>query len=347
MFLYYEDGKIRWNKDHLSDGVLASPAGHSNTDWDNYGLRSKYDLTLKSLTLTAAFDWWSEGGKTWNVRAADDRRVWGYDGRFNFVSPYLGARYDFALHNDWTLTPAAGLRYYCSSDFDNEAAANLALTLAHEEIAFFTSYARGVHYPGVYVRGVSPLNWPTLTAETLDSLEAGFRYELNEVVALHSSLFRMKVANRLDTAPGGFLNSGAMEAYGLETALHFYPRRDLTIFAGGAYTYRKTRPVSRLPEVTLSAGSSWQINKHLRWEIDAEYVSTQYGYGMRTVNPPLEKIDSFITVNTRLSLDLRALSKLQGEIYVAIDNLTGQHYEYFPGYPLPGTMWYAGLKLKF
>jgi outer membrane receptor protein involved in Fe transport len=81
--------------------------------------------------------------------------------------------------------------------------------------------------------------------------------------------------------------------------------------------------------------------------VDAEYVASQFGYSVRTVNPVLEKIDDYLVFNTRLSLDLKAFSKLKGELYVAVENFTNQHYEYFPDYPMPGIMWYTGMKLKF
>jgi outer membrane receptor protein involved in Fe transport len=68
---------------------------------------------------------------------------------------------------------------------------------------------------------------------------------------------------------------------------------------------------------------------------------------MRSINPDLEKLDDYLAVNTRLSLDLRALCPLDGELYVAVENLTNRHYEYFPGYPMPGIMWYTGMKVKF
>ena len=36
-----------------------------------------------------------------------------------------------------------------------------------------------------------------------------------------------------------------------------------------------------------------------------------------------------------------------GEVYVAAENAFNRHYEYFPGYEMPGTMVYIGCKLKF
>jgi hypothetical protein len=48
-----------------------------------------------------------------------------------------------------------------------------------------------------------------------------------------------------------------------------------------------------------------------------------------------------------VSLDLQSISEMNGELYVAAENFTNQHYEYFPDYPMPGIMWYVGMKLKF
>ena len=344
---YYELGKIRWRKDHLTDGVLASPPGNSNTDWDNYGGRFAYDILLEPLTLTVALDAWSEGGETWNVRESDKRRVWGYDGRFFTAAPYLGAWYDFDVGSDWTLTPSVGARYYLNSEFDDELAPCAALTLGTDDLSFFVSHARGVHYPGVYVRGVSPATWRSLDAETLDTTEAGVRVDVGEVAAIHTSVFHMDINNRMDATSAGYFNTGEVRANGAEASVHLYPRSDLTLFAGGTYLRPDTRPASRMPEVTFSAGASYQVAQYVRWDLDSQYVAPQYGYSMRTVNPALQKIDDFVVFNTRVSLDLRAFSKLGGELYVAMENFTDQRYEYFPGYPMPGIVWYTGMKLTF
>lgn len=345
--LYYEDGEIRWRKDHLSDGVLTSPAGFSNTDWDNYGFRSSYDILFDRLTLTGSLDSWSEGGETWNIRSFDNRRVWGYNGRFFTTAPYLGARYDFDVGHDWTLTPSVGARHYISTEFDDKTAPCAALTLSREKLNIFVSHARGVHYPGVYIRGVSPSTWRTLEPETLHTTEAGVQMGIGEQAALHTTLFHTEVEDRMDSTSAGYFNTGDMKAQGAEVSLHLYPRNDLSFFVGGTYTDPDTHPVSRMPEVTFTAGSSYRITHALRWDLDAQYVTTQYAYSMRSINPDLAKLDDYLAVNTRLSLDLRALCPLDGELYVAVENLTNRHYEYFPGYPMPGIMWYTGMKVKF
>ncbi|HPK38144.1 MAG TPA: hypothetical protein PLH01_07680, partial [Kiritimatiellia bacterium] len=334
-------------KDHLTDGNLKSPAGYSNTDWHNYGFRSAYDILIERLTLTGALDTWSEGGETRNILDSTGKRVWGYNGRFFTTAPYAGARYDFDAGRNWTLTPSLGARYYASNEFDDELAPCAALTLAREALQFFVSHARGVHYPGIYMRGTSPSTWRSLDAETMDTTEAGVHAELGSCAAIHASVFHMEVENRMDSTTAGYLNVGELKANGVEASLHLYPRKDLSFFAGGAYTDPEDSPVSRMPEVTFSAGSSYWVTRYLRWDLDAEYVTTQYGYSMRTVDPVLEKLDDYLTFNTRLSLDLQAFSKLKGELYVAAENFTNQHYEYFPDYPMPGVMWYTGMKVKF
>ncbi len=344
---YFEDGEIKWHKDHLIDGNLLSPPGYSNTDWHNYGFRSAYDIFIERLTLTASLDSWSEGGATKNINENIGKSVWGYNGRFFTTAPYAAARYDFYLGHDWTLTPSAGTRYYLSNEFDNEWAPCAALTLERDGLSFFVSHARGVHYPGIYMRGTSPGTWRLLDAEIMDTTETGTHLEFGELAALHASLFHTKVQNRMDSTMSGYINTGKVRANGAEISLHLYPSKDLTVFAGGTYTDPQDHPVSRMPELTSSAGLSYRVSKYLRWDIDTEYVASQYAYSMRTVNPVLEKLDDHLVFNTRVALDMRSFSSLDGEVYVAAENFTNQHHEYFPGYPMPGVMWYTGMKLKF
>ncbi len=345
--VYFEDGQVEWHKDHLTEGNLLSPAGWSNTDWHNYGFRSLYDVLIERLTLTAGVDSGSEGGRTKNIREADGKRVWGYNGRFFTTAPYAGARYDFDVGRAWTLTPSLGSRAYLSSEFDNEWAPCGALTLAREGLSLYVSHARGVHYPGIYMRGTSPATLNVVDAEVMDTTEAGAHVELWDAAALHVAVFRTAVDDRLDFAAGRYLNTGEMTAHGAEASLHLYPSQDLTLFAGGTYTDPEEHPVSRLPEVTASAGASYQVSRYVRWDVDAESVASQYAYSMRTVNPSLQKLEGHLVFNTRVSLDLQALSRLNGELYVAVENFTNQDHEYFPGYPMPGVMWYTGMKLKF
>ena len=46
-------------------------------------------------------------------------------------------------------------------------------------------------------------------------------------------------------------------------------------------------------------------------------------------------------------MPLDSFSPFDGEIYVSAENLTNADYEYYPGYPMPGIMWYVVCKFKF
>ncbi len=342
---YFDDGEIKWHQDNLSPGR----PGYSNTDWHNYGFRSLYDILLEELTLTAGVDSWSEGGRTGNFPDATRLRVWGFRKRFFYTAPYLGAHYDFALDDVWTLTPAAGSRYYLSNEFDNEWAPNAALTLAREGLKFYTSYARGIHYPGIYMYGTSPNTWKSLTAETMDTYELGTQVDIGHEWSVQAALLRQEVEERMEGTTRGYLNSGSMDANGAELSAHWYPLRELSFYMGGAYMRPEEHPASRLPAWTFSAGSSWRIFEYLRLDLDAQYVDSQHAYSVRANPDPatLEKLENFLVFNSRLALDTRAFCKLEGELYLAAENFTNQHYEYFPGYEMPGVLWYTGMKLKF
>ena len=156
-----------------------------------------------------------------------------------------------------------------------------------------------------------------------------------------------EVEDRIDSTSSGYINTGDMTAYGVEGALHLYPHQDLSFFIGGNYSDPQDHPVSRMPEATVSAGTIYKITEYIKWNLDAQYVSTQYAYSMRSTNPDLEKIDDYILLNTKISLDMNLFCKQDGELYVALENLTDERYEYFPDYPMPGIIWYTGMKLKF
>ena len=342
---YFDDGQIRWHQDNLSPNV----PGYSKTDWHNYGFRSLYDFLIEDFTLTAGLDSWSDGGRTGNYPDRTGKRVWGFRQRFFTTAPYLGGRYDFDLNETWTLTPSLGSRYYISNEFDNEWAPNAALTLAKEGMQFYASRSRGVHYPGIYMYGTSAATWKSLNAETLDTTELGTHIDIGSEWSIHAALLRVEADDRMESTSRGYVNAGGMDANGAEVSLHWYPTKTLAVFAGGTYMEPEDHPVSRLPEATVTAGASWQAFDYLRLDLDAQYVTSQYAYSVRANPDPatLEKLNDFLVFNARAALDLRAFSKLDGELYVAAENFTNQDYEYFPGYPMPGIVWYVGTKLKF
>ncbi len=192
------------------------------------------------------------------------------------------------MGRDWTLTPSAGARHYVSSEFDNETAPCAALTLARDDLSLFVSHARGVHYPGVYIRGVSPSTWRTLEAETLDTTEAGVQVEMGERAALHATLFHTEVENRMDATSAGYFNTGEMKAQGAEVSLHLYPSKDLTLFTGGTYTDPESH-LSRACGGHSQSGRLLRSRARSRCDLDAEYVTRAVRLRMTHGQPRLGK----------------------------------------------------------
>ena len=350
--LYFERGKIDWWQDGLCKTPAGAMDGNAHTEWLNFGFRNFYDWNVwKDLWITAGFDLADEYGETETRNVENGKVPFETNGRLDTISPYLGARYDFRLNGDWTLTPSIGSRYYIHTKYDNEWSPDAALTLDwQEKVQLFVNGSRGVHYPGVYTRAVSAdYAAGTLTAETMDYVSGGTKVALDETADLLVTVFHTDAQNRIDKTTKGYLNAGGMRATGVELSGHWRPTDDLAFFAGLTYTNPETSPVSRLPEWMATAGGTWKICDYLKWTLDGQFIDEMYAYSVRSSEEAAElrELDAGFLLNTRLAVPLDSFTPFEGELYLSLENLTNSHYAYYPGYPMDGIMWYLGCKLKF
>ncbi len=347
--VYVTDGRIRWHKDHISDTNPFSPHGWSKTDWQTWGYRGLYDFIFGDATVSLGLDEMVERGRTRTINGRTGRRTWAPGEKYQFLtSPYAAARYDLHIDDEWTLTPSIGSRYHFMSDLHGEWAPSAAVTLGTEQFGVFASYARAAHYPGLVFRA-NTRAWDSIDAETMDTFTLGLRSKPVEWLSIHASAFRNDIEDRFDLdAAGQYHNASDLKATGLELTVRATPTDDLALYAGATYTIAETHPVSRLPEATGVVGASWRFLEHLHLDADVEYSSSMYAYTVRSADPSdLSKVPCFWTANVRLACDLEAFSPLDGEVYLAGENVFNRHYEYFPGYEMPGAMIYVGCKLRF
>lgn len=350
--LYFERGKIDWWQDGLCKTPAGAMDGNAHTEWLNFGFRNFYDWNVwKDLWITAGFDLADEYGETETRNVENGKVPFETNGRLDTISPYLGARYDFRLNDDWTLTPSIGSRYYIHTKYDNEWSPDAALTLDwQEKVQLFVNGSRGVHYPGVYTRAVSAdYAAGTLTAETMDYVSGGTKVALDETADVLVTVFHTDAQNRIDKTTKGYLNAGGMRATGVELSGHWRPTDDLAFFAGLTYTNPETSPVSRLPEWMATAGGTWKICDYLKWTLDGQFIDEMYAYSVRSSEEAAElrELDAGFLLNTRLAVPLDSFTPFEGELYLSLENLTNSHYAYYPGYPMDGIMWYLGCKFKF
>lgn len=350
--VYFERGQIDWWQDGLCKTPAGPMDGNAHTEWLNFGFRNLYDWNVwKGLWLTGGLDVADEYGETETRNLRNGKVPFDADGRLDTVSPYLGIRYDFSLAEDWTLTPSVGSRYYFHGKYNDEWSPDAALTLDwREQVQLFANGSRGVHYPGVYTRAVSPdYARDTLDAETMDYVSGGAKVAVDETADLLVTVFHTDARHRIDKTNRGYVNAGGMRATGVELSGHWRPTDALAFFAGLAYTNPETSPVSRLPRWTATAGGAWQVCDWLKWTIDGQFIDEMYAYSVRSSDEAAElrELDAGLLVNTRLAVPLASFTPFGGELYVALENLTNSDFEYYPGYPIGGIMWYAGCKFRF
>lgn len=351
--VYVTDGKIRWRKDHFSDMNPQSPWGWANTDWDTYGYRGLYDIRFGAFTLSGGLDVMAEEGRTRSINGVTKALAPMPGSKWQreiITAPYLGARYDFYLNDDWKLTPSVGTKYYFNSEFDGEWAPSAAIDLGTEAYGVFASYQRGVHYPGlIFLANREKWGTNECDAETMDNFNVGARAGFEESLEGRVSVFHNRIRNRLDQDRYGlYHNAGELDVTGLETSLHYQYDEDLSFYSGLSLNAAQQRRVSRLPRWTFTLGASYRIFRYLTIDCDTEYVAKMYAYSTRSseVND-LAEVSDFWTANLRLALDTRCCLSVDGEWYVAFENLFDRRYEYFPDYEMPGIMIYCGMKLRF
>lgn len=351
--VYVTDGKIRWRKDHFSDINPASPWGWSKTDWETYGYRGLYDVHFGDFTLSPGLDVMAEEGRTRSINgmtgalapmpgSARQREV--------ITAPYLGARYDFRLTDALTLTPSLGAKYYLNDKFKDEWSPSAALDLGTEDYGLFASYQRGVHYPGlIFLANREKWGTDDCDAETMDNFNVGVRGSFEEAAEGRLSVFHNRIRHRLDQDRYGlYHNAGELDVTGLEASLRYRYDEDLSFYSGLSVSRAEQRRAARLPRWTMTLGASYRVFEYLTVDCDTEYVAKMYAYSTRASEvDDLAEVAGFWTANLRLALDTRFCLPLDGEWYVALENLFNRKYEYFPDYEMPGIMVYCGMKLRF
>ena len=351
--LYFEHGDIAWRKDHLTDGVLSSPPGTADTAWLNFGTRHRYTVNFKDdWRSVLALDLERDGGHTANKRFSDNRRVFGFKGDFLMLSGYGALEKDVHLNDEWTLTPSAGVRMYYHNCYANEFAPTGAVVLDYDEkVALFVQSSRAVHYPGIYTRALSDdFAKGVLSAETMNTISSGVKAMPSEETEVKLSFFRNEIDNRISRLVNGYVNEGEVDTHGIELSFMSSIAKSWSVYGGATWTKAENCRASRMPELTLTAASAWEVCKYLKWIIDAQYIGSMYSYSTRnSINGDMSEsklADGFL-FNTRFSVPLESICSRKGEIYLSVENFTNRHYEYYPGYPIGGIMWYLGCRMAF
>ena len=110
------------------------------------------------------------------------------------------------------------------------------------------------------------------------------------------------------------------------------------------------------PGFQLQAGITWTFLEQFRLYMDAQYLANLYaGTSVRsgTLNytslTDTSKLGDITLLNARVSYRFayEPWRVSDSEIFVAVNNILNQKYEYAKGYGMPGTTIFAGVSTKF
>lgn len=282
---------------------------------------------------------------------------------FSITSPYLAVSQSFQIHDDWAITPSAGVRYYSHSRFDDYVAPHAGLSISSDWLTVFTNYSRGINYPGLeaptlgnILQAAAPsfnTTWQTLAAEINDHVEVGFQVSPFDSTQIDVSLFLDMIQNRYIFAfpphvdfPQ-FTNIGSYEMYGMELSIQQQIAEDWTIFTSLTLLDPSIDNLPYIPSYAVSAGINGKIEE-LRINLDLQYQSETLALN-RARNPAKEntdKVAGFVVVNMRTAYPIPLLGE-KGEVFVAVENLFDSQYAYRPGYPMPGIWGQVGFSASF
>ena len=275
---------------------------------------------------------------------------------FVMTSPYVGIHQDFHVFDGWTLTPSVGVRMYFDNIFATEAAPHAGVQLSSNKFTIYTSYSRGIHYPGLEVFEFSQLypffgnSWRGLTAERDEHVEAGIKTKPFSGTEVDVNLFTDWVSNRydFDFATGTDINFGAYRSQGFELAVKQSITPQWQAFAGWTFLTSTNNLLPFMPHDTLALGLNGTYGK-FKVVLDGQYRSSIWGLtAFRGFGIPVteEQVNPFFVANMRLSYAVPELGK-KGEVFVVVENLFNAQYSYTPGYPQPGAWAQVGVTTSF
>jgi len=345
---YHEDGQIRWDKDRLVGPE--SPAGESNTDWENYGFRLGQTLVLDPFQLHGSLDGASEGGETEN-RTLGGMVPFAYEDRYETLVPGLALDARVKAGPGWELQPSAGVRGYYHSAFDQAIAPHAGLVLKKAGLTLFSNAARGVHYPGVYATGIAANTLEQLEAEILDHGEVGAQWQgMEDRLMLGMTVFRDRTDNLLQWTPRGLLNVGRADADGVEFTTRVHPLHTLALYASLTLLDPDAEKTPRMPAWSASTGASLTLTRRLRLHADVDAVGSQYAINGRdglAARADVEDIDRYMVGNLQLAYSPDVLETARITLFEGCENIADVHYETLGGYPLPGRFFSGGARVMF
>lgn len=248
-------------------------------------------------------------------------------GRFVFEA---GARADKPQGFDLSLSPRAGIAYRFEGD-----ALRLRLSVGRAfKLPSFNALASPPQLggnaqlePEVAWGGSVGVDY---TPSALRVTASVFEYRYNELITFV-----------FDPTMFGLVNLSEVRSRGAELGASFTPIESLTLQANVTRQDVEDRatgePLRNRPEWTGGARVTWRVVPRLRWEVDAQWVSSSRDQQLPSART---EVDGYGIYGTAVTMTLSS----QFALHARVDNLTDEDYETFIGFPGPDRSVRAGLR---
>ena len=306
-------------------------------------------------------------------------RVWAYPDT-TLISPHAAVSQLVGEQEGFHAIPSAGVRYYSHNEFKDKTAPHAGMVLGYGRTDITFNYSRGVNYPSaVSVMNAVVTNstvtdpaeyWKELKPEVVDHYEVGITQSFRETASFGATVFRDKGKDRFQTYMFGVIPTqfndpiGTYEIEGFELTGSVKPVKNLECFASATWmdveatgsdgVTRDEMPYT--PGFQFQAGITWKFLEKFKLYVDMQHLKDVYqgtirrsgtlDYGSLSESSKLDDVTLF---NGRIgySFDCIPLRIKDSEIFLAVNNIFGQDYEYAKGYTMPGTTVFAGYSIKF
>ncbi|MDA3799761.1 MAG: TonB-dependent receptor plug domain-containing protein [Kiritimatiellae bacterium] len=348
---YYQYGKLDWQDQDETPGL------DTITKYSQYGTHLKENISLSNwLDLMTGFDC---DVSTGNVNAKVPAKPNNKSDYSTFIvsSPYAAASTTFEGIVDSVFT--FGARHFLHSEFDSEFAPEVGAVFSYNQTKLALNYAKGVNYPGLFVKINSEIfmpgdnRWEDLKAETVDHYEASLQQTLFDSFTVTFSSFFDYGNDRIIVVvppfPPSWQNVDDFSTKGFELSASWNFLDDASLFAGATWMY-DVDPVDLpyIPELSINFGISWEFMDDWKIVVDGTYMDSYYAL-IRKRNEPsavAEKVDSFFVNNCKLYYTLSSENRKPILFSLSVDNIFNVDYEYYPGYQMPGTSVMFGIELE-
>lgn len=357
--IYSNTGKGNLNND-LQPNV---GWGNSYNDFSMQGLRWKESITpWQGGNLILGLDYDSSTGSVTSTPLVPVAFGGGLGATtkttlptYKITSPYMGLSHNFILSDRWSVIPSAGVRNYQNNQYASKTAPYGGISLISDVATIFFNASQGVNYPGLEGPALQASmaanfnqSWKNLSAEEMNHLEVGGKFQLDKKTRIDTSLFQDTIKNRYtftETWPTATLTSlGQYTMQGVELSAQREIIPELTLFGG--WTYLNNDSVNNLPYVPKNAFNlalTGYLGK-FRMSLDAQYQTSFYSQSLsrNTGITNTTLVDGSTVANARVSYPITELGK-KGEVFLMVENLLNQQYSYRQGYPMPGIWGSIGI----